>query len=274
MAYTLDTSQASKLVFIASSRVPVARQLGSNTSLVIQLNQPLTCHPHEHFLVSLYSASIPMSFYNTTDSENKFTIWQNGLEINGSITPGNYNIRQYLDAFALTIGAYYPSLTVTYSAVTNKVTFRDPMATSPYNIRLTTVGKTLGFNNGDVITITPGGSVTSPGVVNVYDRLSIYLRTSLAIANNLDEAGVFSDILERIPIRSPNSIVVYEPPNQQHRNLIDQKVITSFTLSLTDEFGEPLDLGGQNWECCLKFDTVAYLSRQAPVGGRDELDGF
>lgn len=249
MSYSLDTSNNSTLLFIKSRNLPASAFLNAplNTYYRVQLANAVSCLAGESLLLSLYSASIPCSFYNITNDENSFTLGGTPR----TIPAGNYNVRSLMTALQTVVAG----LTCTYNSTTNKMTLVYP---SGPTLILTTIAESCGFTSGTTIT----GTMTAPNVVNIIDDYSLYLRTNLNLTNARDEQGNYSDILERIPIKASGSVVYYESPPNQHKNLLSVKSISEFTISLTYDSGnEFVDLNGCDWEIALLVQTIKTKDR-------------
>jgi hypothetical protein len=241
--YLLDTSNNSTLLFIKSRNLPASAFLNAplNTYYRVQLANTVSCLAGESLLLSLYSASIPCSFYNITNDENTFTLGGTPT----TIPAGNYNVRTLMSALETAVAG----LTCSYNSTTNKMTMSYPSGPA---LILTTIAQSCGFTSGTTIT----GTMTAPNVVNIIDDYSLYLRTNLNLTNARDEQGNYSDILERIPIKASGSVVYYESPPNQHKNLLSVKSISEFTISLTYDSGnEYVDLNGCDWEIALLVQT-------------------
>jgi hypothetical protein len=253
MSYIIDSSNNSTLLFIKSRNLPSTAFLNAplNTYYRVQLANSVSCLAGESLLLSLYSASIPISFYNITNDENSFTL--GGVPT--TIPVGNYNVRSLMTALQLAV----PGLTATYNSTTNKMTMNYP---SGPTLVLTSVAQSCGFTSGTTIT----GTMTGPNVVNIIDDYSLYLRTNLNLTNARDEQGNYSDILERIPIKSSGSVVYYESPPNQHKNLLSIKTISEFTIALTYDTGNDyVDLNGCDWEIALLVQTIKSKDRGADM---------
>ena len=247
--YLLDTSNNSTMLFIKSRNLPSTAFLNPplNTYYRVQLSNTVSCLPGESLLLSLYSASIPCSFYNITNDENSFTLGG----ILRTIPVGNYNVRTLMTALQTAVAG----LTCSYNSTTNKMTLVYPSGPA---LILTTIAQSCGFNSGTTIT----GTMTGPNVVNIIDDYSLYLRTNLNQVNARDEFGNFSDILERVPIKASGSVVYYESPPNQHKNLLSVKTISEFTVALTYDSGNNfVDLNGCDWEICLLVQTIKSKDR-------------
>lgn len=249
MSYTIDSSNNSTLVFVKSRNLPSNAfiQSGYNTYYRVQLANPVSCFQGESLLLSLYSASIPISFYNITSDENTFTLGGTPT----TIPVGNYNVRTLMTALETAVSG----LVATYNSTTNKITLT--YVQSPPLI-LTTIAKSLGFADNTTIF----GTMTAPYVVNIIDDYSLYLRTNLNLTNARDENGNYSDILERVPIKSSGSVVYYESPPNQHKNILGVKSVSDFTIALTyDTSNNLVDLNGCDWEIALLFQTIKTPTR-------------
>lgn len=249
MSYQLDTSASSTLLFIKTKNLPSTAFIDPNVNTYyrIQLANPITCLQGESLLLSLYSASIPCSFYNITADENGFTLGGNFA----TIPVGNYNVRTLMTALEGAVAG----LVATYNSTTNKMTLSYPSGPA---LVLGTIGPSCGFAVGTTIT----GTMTAPNVVNIIDDYSLYLRSSLNLTNARDELGNFSDVLERIPIKASGSVIYYESPTNQHKNLLSVKTISEFTVALTyDTANNLVDLNGCDFEICLLFQVIKTAGR-------------
>lgn len=285
MPYSLNTSISSKLLFINSSKIPTNQfRNGSKTAFTVMLDDPIACNEGEHILMSLYSCSIPNTMYSTRASETSFTFTiHNGMLINTftvNILPGNYSVKQVYNAInakMAEISVDFQCLTFSYLPQYNKtmLAFKSNLNVDRIDVDFSksSLGPTLGWGS-EVITLLDGQSVVSPNMVQIYDQYSIFLRTSLE-TQSYNEQGRVSNILERIPISSQNSVTFFQAGITQHKTLLSTKSIKSFDIFLTthDE-AEVVDLNGCPFELCLKFDIIAGLGRADVVDFRDLVDGL
>lgn len=263
MSYQLTTSNQSKLIFIKTRSLPQENFLNGNTYFRVQLNNTISCSDNEYLLLSLYSASIPCSFYNITTNETKFLLDSTEL----SIPAGNYNVRTLIQAIHNALNPYTGTeISLTWDSITNKITITIGSVVGFSTLTLTNIAGSLGFTTGTSINLTAPSTHVAPNVVNIIDDYSLYLRTDLNLTNSVNELGNFTDILERIPIKSSNSVVYYESPPNQHRNLLTDKSINDFTIALTyDTSNDYVNLNGCDWELCLLVQTVKDLSRDLGI---------
>lgn len=274
MVYSVNTSAGSKLIYISSKNIPQGQfKTNLNTSFTIYLNNAINAFDTEHILVSLYSASIPMSFYNIRNSE---TLLKIGVVIDSvetitsiNITSGNYNIKQLytallgvIDGINSEISKYLVFELIGQLNKTKISLLNNPIGLSQIKFYFndSSITETLGFNN-ELYILDVNHYIIGPKMILLYDAFSIYLRTNFKSLNNYNEKGQFCDILERIPTVDPYKVRFFTAPPTQHKLLLNQKIISSFDISLTYENGELVDLNGLNWECCLKVDIIKDLDR-------------
>lgn len=259
MSYQLDTNQSSKIIHIKSRDVPTRNRYFKNTSFSIELSNSITCLDNEYLLISLYSASIPMSFYNISTGETSFLI--GSTEYN--IETGNYNITTLQQTLENTIGSIIGAgvISFAYNKIKNKTTVLCN-GLGFGTLTFTGIAQSLGFTNGYTIPLGVVQTYTSPNVCNIIDKYSIYLRTDLNVSNAYNTDGNLTDILERIPIKGANSVLYFEQPPSQHKSIIVPKFIKTFKIGLTYESETDfLDLNGCDFELSLKVDTVKNLER-------------
>lgn len=278
--YLQNNSIGSKLLFINSEKIPSNQfKSATKTYFTIELDHPIECNEEEFILLSLYSCSIPNTWYSTRETENRLmiTVIDGLLEYHYDIviTPGNYTIKQiYSEIISqLTIlnTQFSSILSFSYVPQTNRtmVTFTSSDYADSVILKFSSssMAKTLGFTNQDV-TLSGSQSITSPNMIMIYDIYSVFLRTNFG-TQSYNELGRITNILERIPVSNQNSVTYYQAGIMQHKTILSQKSIKSFDLYLTthDEL-EMLDLNGMPFELCLKFDIVHGLDRAETVDYR------
>ena len=205
-----------------------------------------------HIHVSVENCAIPYTFYNINSNNNKLVYYDNGTTNVRTviIQPGNYNTNTLI-SFLL---QYMTAFTITYSPVTNKLTFSNTSDFAFYNS--STCLALLGFSGAMAST---NSSLTSDICVN----LSPY--RCICIASNLKTFSVNTllpnnqSILASIPINTaPNSIIIYENKNNFKCNTYTN-TINNIRIRLMDHKFNTLDLNGCHWTITLKFDIIDYV---------------
>ena len=203
-----------------------------------------------HIHVSVENTAIPYTFYNINSSNNQLVYYDNGNIKTHTITPGNYNTNSLISNLLQTM----TSFTITYSPVTNKITF-----SNTYNFSFYASSTCLGLLGFSGAVSSVNNTLTSDICVN----LSPY--RCICIASNLKTFSVNTllpnnqSILASIPINTaPNSVIIYENKNNFKCNTYTN-IINTLRIRLMDHKFNTLDLNGCHWTITLKFDIVDYV---------------
>ena len=203
-----------------------------------------------HIHVSVENFACPYTFYNINSSNNYLVYFENNNLKTITITPGNYNTNTLIAKLLEKMTTY----TITYSPVTNKLTFSNTYNFSFY--ASSTCLALLGFSGAASST---SNTLTSDICVN----LSPY--RCICIGSNLKTFSVNTllpnnqSILASIPINTaPNSVIIYENKNNFKCNTYTN-TINNIRIRLMDHKFNTLDLNGCHWTITLKFDIIDYV---------------
>jgi hypothetical protein len=204
-----------------------------------------------HIHVSVENFACPYTFYNINSSNNYLVYNDNGNIKTHTITSGNYSTTSLINNLLQKMTTF----TITYSPITNKITFSNTYDFSFY--ASSTCLSLLGFS-GAVLSST-NNTLTSDICVN----LSPY--RCICIASNLRTFSVNTllpnnqSILASIPINTaPNSVIIYENKNNFKCNTYTN-IINTLRIRLMDHKFNTLDLNGCHWTITLKFDIIDYV---------------
>lgn len=187
---------------------------------------------------------------------NNFTVvnnYNNHITINGYdyiLAPGNYSIYQLVGVLT----GLDPAVICSFDNITLRVTF-----SSAANITLSgPLLVLLGIEQN-----SSGTTVASSNIINMAGIQSIYISTNLTSSNpNIDSMSGSDTVLCRVPIATPpGSIVTYIDFNGRSGLLLDDTILTSIQLLLTDENNLPL-LCSSDWTITLQARFV-YTGWQA-----------
>jgi hypothetical protein len=267
-SYSLTTPMGSKCIYINTLNLPSSSLLNGSkkSNLQIQLNESIKINnTNQKMLLSLYTASIPNSFYNISSSQNKFNFkeasggdWKNII-----VPPGNYNSRNLATTIIGLMNSESQNTftySLQYSAIYNKYDLicSDTLTTIFLDFNVSnSIYKACGF---DKTTYNFTSSITSPNIIQIYDEYSIFLHCSLCNNNSLNTFGKASSILEKIPIRGANSVSFFESGLLQQKQLLSVESIDNFYLSLTNSEGEYIDFLGADLELVLRVEYVTDLN--------------
>ena len=246
------------------------------TNFEITLETPISCYNDEMIVVSLTTAEIPYTFFGVNNTNN-FVEFQE-YDYNGSysnprtiislqITNGNYNIYQLKDELIkqMNLNSVFTNpYSSTYDDITNTLTITITGDNIGCSILCNTgVNKTkrifrqLGFSS--IQDFQFNTSISSDGNVDLATIHSLYLRTDLGLVNTYSSSTKnLTNILSKIPINCDSLEMIYfKPIDKSGFNLLQQNNIRHFTISLTDQNDNIIDLGRNiNWELTIIFDIV------------------
>ena len=239
--------------------------------------------------VSLYTATIPYSFYNVRKGINdlltiKYTAGAAEIPHTLTIPEGNYSANSLRSIFTTLQKAVVGDTTfhsfdfeVTYKRETLKFEFAmktNVVGLTSLKINFTKCASLFGFRT-DNLDYAFTGSVTnftlgSEVCIDINDSIhGLYIRQNLASKSTLDnENGTFSNILTRIPINTnAGGIIFHSPANSTHRALTSIHTIQTIGIKLTDDRNRAIDLNGLHFQLSLlitlvdKLDVVPELTK-------------
>jgi len=232
--------------------------------------------------ISLYTATIPFSFYNVRPNINdKFTIkivLNNGDAPNTTheetftILAGNYSATALKNQFTtlqkLATNDNIKNLDFTITYQREYIKFNLAMNKDIGNllsleVRFDNCASMFGFRKDNIFHSFVGANTSrvlnSEICVDISDSIhGLYIRQNLASKSTLDnEAGTFSNILTRIPINTnPGGIIFHTPANSTHRALTSIQAIQTIGIKLTDDRNRSIDLNGLHFQISLMITLV------------------
>lgn len=200
--------------------------------------------------VSLYQALIPKSYYMITDSDY-FTLTEDGITVNVSITKGNYNILSLMAVLSTALSTVSPRGIVYSMAISDSLTQDDQGKiiftvtgnglTQPIFTFSTFMYEQLGFNPNTSYTFV-ASTLTSVNVVKLTLEDAIYIHSDM-----VDNYG--DNILCPIFVNTSDYTNIVYQSSDIHNTAVPisygQNSIYSFYL--TNENGTPIDLNGLNF---------------------------
>lgn len=220
----------------------------------VQVTLPdLTFHMDhiQNAYLSVVHCEIPNSFYIINYTNNQFVL--NGVVY--TIVKGNYNVNTFMSNFLTLLPVGYG---MSYSSITTKFTLTH---VTPFiinaNLSTSTINSVMGLGNTEL----SGTSITFPNVVNFIPLQRINFRSNFFNFGCYSTADGSSDIF--LPLQNnagQNSIINYS--NQtQNKFLIQDRTITSFIISVTDDYNRFINFNGINWYMTFQID-IDYLEQQ------------
>ena len=201
--------------------------------------------------ISCQTASIPYSFYNCDDFNNKLSFIQNSITYNVLIPQGNYNVNTLITALKTLMGVNF---NIIYNSLDNTYTFTNTL----YEFSLLSSSscfEMLGFKTGITITSVLK-TLKSRLSINLFTIRNIYVSSNNFILNNLNNSTPNnSSILCSVPIQSSSgSIITYSNIFNVYNEVHNVSNLTLLHIKLTDQDGDILDLNGCHFSLTLQLD--------------------
>jgi hypothetical protein len=223
---------------------------GFNTHMRVALDtNSIVVNENQEFRLSLHSANIPNTIYNVSkDTLNNFIIVDG---TNHVIAAGFYSIFVLLDYLNdLSLGLTFEFVdtqsnvkitNTSVSAIT--LNFASTVPNSQGFCKL------IGFTETD-LNIQPSLSTTGTKVVNMTSVKTIYVYSSLSVANAVTTSvNNFQNIIATIPITSaPREIINFREDSKNFTNILNDQKVNIFTLTLKDQQGRLIQLNDSNYD--------------------------
>ena len=219
----------------------------NNDTYKFQLNT-LEVQEGYYIYLSVQNVSIPYSFYNVNESNNKieYIIFTQLYTV--TIPPSNYNINQFIEY----LSSVMTDFKITYSSKTNKITFVNNMINFTF-LSSSTCYKILGFKEGINYT-SSNVSLTSVNCVNMMTVNSIFVLSNLMTYNISSSLPNSQNVLCQVLVNNaPNSIIQCSNTNHFRTNLFINR-LSNINLKLVDEYNNAINLYGLNFIVTLQLD--------------------
>ena len=201
--------------------------------------------------VSCQTATIPYSFYNCDDFNNKLDYSENLITYTVIIPQGNYNVLTLISALKILMGANF---NIVYNTLDNTYTFTNTL----YEFQMISSSncfEILGLKNNTTYS-SISKSLKSNISINLFTIRNIYVSSNNFMLNNVNSSTPNnSSILCSIPIStSQGSIISYSNIYNVTNEVHNTSNLTLLHIKLTDQDGDILDLNGCHFSLTLQLD--------------------
>ncbi len=201
--------------------------------------------------LSINHCEVPNSFYVVNYTNDVIVI----NSIAYALPRGNYNVNTFIAQLLLLIPA---SFSITYSSITTKFTFTNSVADFTINgsSSLSTINSVIGLGTTDITSTAL--SLTLPFVVNFLPLQRINLRSNFLKFNNYNSTDNSSDVFLSLQNNSPQNAVIYYTNQTNTKTLIEDRSITTFDITVTDDFNRLINFNNIDWYLTFQID-IEYL---------------
>ena len=197
--------------------------------------------------ISVLHCEVPNSFYIVNYTNNQLVL--NGVTY--TLTRGNYNANTMITQILSVIPAGYG---ITYSSITNRYTFTH--TTTNFTINASspncTINNVIGLGTTDLTSTSL--SLSIPNVVNFLPLPRINFKSDIFKFGNYNQ----SDNSNNMFLSLQNSAGQQGMINFQNQNsikyLLEDKAITSFVISVTDDFNNLINFNNVDWYLTFQID--------------------
>jgi len=200
--------------------------------------------------LSVLNASIPYSFFNVDDYDNKLVYTQNGVTTTLTIPQGNYTVLTLRDWFNTNMTGF----TWVYISTSNQYQITHTTTNFTFN-KETTIFELLGFADGSDYTSTTK-VLKSSIMCNFFPIRQILLQSFNILNSNINAATPNNaSILASIPVTTQANGIIQYSNNGSIKFRVDHlDNISDMRITLTDQDGDHLDLNGCHWSATLQID--------------------
>lgn len=260
-AHEHHQTQQPRLMYINSGDVTSHHE--NTTHYTYTFKDAVHTRQGEGMLVSLFSASVPYSFYNIRAGvNNKFHFTVSGLSPTAKlyeIPPGNYTATSLATAIKTGMSAYI-AVDIVFDSKTQTYTF-STATSNTITIKIYPDSPAIELGLTEDTVITSASPQTSVNAVDVNGSVhALYVRTDIPTLSVLESfSGGVSDILGKIGIdTNPGGIINHSNAlHGGHVSLIHTNHIKSVSVRLTDERNRLLDLNGLHFQIGIQFKFVS-----------------
>lgn len=257
-ALNLDSKLQSQEIYLDSQYATINTTDGRNSDVYFFLNAPITVSTDHDIVMRIDNFVCPISFFVVNDTNNTLVVNSTTF----TIPEGNYNALTLSTALNTLLASL--SITTTYNATTNKLTFT--RATSFTFQSTSTCFKIIGFEDG-VAHASVGNSLTSDYVVNLSGTSLIYVDIPTVTTRNVSSKnnGGFTTIVKSVVADVPYGAILSYVNNTNSAVVLKEKYISFFQVRLLDDEYNTLDLNGQHFT--LTLELFFYYNGQTPLVG-------
>jgi len=196
--------------------------------------------------INIISCNIPYSFYNVNKYNNIIFIEYLTLNETIEIPFGNYNAYELISTFETLIKTFVGDAKCSYNKILNKFVFISSSSTYIIKFHYGQTYKLFGFNKSQEVTITPSEQEISTNVVQMNYTNYIFVRSNIT-NSNIFYNNNYTNFLCAIPVNgTPGQIIRFKNDNSDFSYSI-HKNISYIEFELLDEYLNPIDLNGGDW---------------------------
>ena len=258
-----DTHIGSISIYLDSTKATTKSGLGQCS---FYLENVIQAPVDTHLMISLDTAQIPVSYYNTTAANNELVFFDS---TNGTtrvlLASKNYNTETLVIEMNRQLVLNGLSVLVfSFDEDTFKFSFSNPTGLV-YSLVSCTMDKQIGLPNTTLPAVVNGIGFTCPEFVNLSGTQSIYVMLNNIAIQSLDSrsGGDLDGVLGKVDVSRPfGDYTEYSQAGTSQLYMMSDRQISYFNVSMTDDNLNEIDFNGVGWSISM---TVHFSKKRMPT---------
>lgn len=205
---------------------------------VVNVSLPDLAFHHEHIntvYLMVDHCEIPNSFYIVNYTNNILVV----NNISYTVPVGNYNVNSLITVLQSLLPTGF---TITYNSITNKYTF-NYTSSFTINANTSTINKVIGLGVDDLT----GLNIELPYLVNFLPIPRLSFHSTFLNTNNYSSSDGSSDVFLCLQNNVGQLSTINYTNQTQTQYLVQEKGISSFTITVTDDLGRLINFNNIDW---------------------------
>ena len=228
---------------------------GMNSNVIFEFNDVmLKSNDIVYTTLAVLDAEIPASYYNVNSINNTTSITRNSVNYNIVVSPGNYNVLQFITEFKIRYNiATSGTIAMSFDAITGKLSIQDTAFDLTINDNLSSSYILLGAVKGTSPTFsktaTPMNSFDS--LANFLGITRIKLLSDTLVSRNIDSNNMTTTtVIDTLGASAGDfGLTVYNSLGRE--TLLLAKRIQEIDIQIKDQFNNFIDFNFTNWNISL-----------------------
>lgn len=247
-------------VFISSTHAQFYPKGTNRTDIThYEFQEGIACKGSESLFIELESFAIPIARTNVFSGNNVLSFGGGYGDFTITVPVGQYTTPAlFVTALQAVITSASASITVTYNALTNKITLRNTRALSITLKGSSVLGQVIGLSQED-ITLPSNTDIVMPSMVDLSGARNILVVLQNCELNSMDTSNgnpLAMNVLASIPV----SVGWGQIQTYQHAVdrpiLSNRKNISSLIIQIIDENGFEYDISGLEWSALINVTVT------------------
>lgn len=205
---------------------------------VVNVSLPDMAFHHEHInniYIMIDHCEVPNSFYIVNYTNNVLVI----NSITYTIPVGNYNVNSLITVL---LSLLPTGFTITYNSITSRYTF-SYVSSFTINSTTSTINNVIGLGSANLT----GSSIILPYLVNFLPIPRLSFHSTFLNNNNYSSSDGSADVFLCLQNNVGQLSTINYINQTQTQYLVQEKSISNFIITVTDDFGRLINFNNIDW---------------------------